>query len=168
MQCSGQGIRRKAEGARERKNGRPRSGHAEAPAYLLRRAQIRSSLRRVSASRGLNRLTFTTASVWWVDVQPTRAKRLTSSASKHSGDAAKRRPNEPCSGGRAPRGHAPGELPDECRRRFARDPQSRRPQTVRQTASQRSSVAWPRTTFQKTRARMTSSRIFGNGKRRRR
>ena len=51
------------------------------------------------------------------------------------GEAAKRCPNEPCSGGRAPRGHASGELPGERRSLFARDPRSRRPQSVRQTAS---------------------------------
>ena len=64
MQHGSQSIRRKAERARERENGRSRSGHAEAPAYLLRRAQVRPSFRRLPASRNLKRLTFTTASVW--------------------------------------------------------------------------------------------------------
>ena len=35
------------------------------------------------------------------------------------GDAHERCPGEPCSGGRAPRGHASGELPGECRNRSA-------------------------------------------------
>ena len=51
-------------------------------------------------------------------------------------DVHERRSSEPCSGGRAPRGHAPGELPGECRSRSARDPRSRRPGAVRKTGSQ--------------------------------
>ena len=64
IQFSSEGIRRSSQGARERENGRDRSGDAEALAYLLRGSQIRPSLRSLAASRDLIRLTLTTASVW--------------------------------------------------------------------------------------------------------
>ena len=111
------------------------SSSGKSPARIHHSSSITPSVQEI-ACRSSPRYTVVIGRLWWLN-EPihsnvTATGVLSLNVSLFGGwircrdtvaDVHERRSNEPCSGGRAPRGHAPGELPGECRSRSALETQ---------------------------------------------